>query len=223
MNPSKRPHATARSQYRRIPRYLWNDLAFRRVGPDAQFIFLFLWTHPGSNATGVTATTPPAIALTHGWPAERAEVALAALEAAGLAEVDSEAGLIGLNTLQFDPPDNGKMVRHWAKCLVDLPPSGIVTRALDRLGAHCEMRTPGFREAFADLMAELPPQLRQDHTVCRTVSGGYGIQGRRKKEELEIPPPPPDPDPERKPSRARVDGPESVGSIIARMRGGMAS
>ncbi len=220
--------AVAKSQYRRVPRYLWNDPRFRRMGVDAQFLYLYLWTSPQSNATGIINATPAVMALAHGWPLERAETALMTLCDAGLADVDSEAGLVALDFLEFDGPDNGKMILHWGACLADVPASPVITRALDRLKAHCEQRGKGFLEAFRALMRELPQRFHAEETVCHTVSdtvsdtvsGGYANQIKEEEELIKTSPTSGSGSGARARARATAvpqNGPERIGAIMARM------
>lgn len=228
-------------QYRKVSRYVWRDPRFRHAGNDAQLAFLYLWTGPEGNASGVLATSAQRLALALEWPPDRAEAALEALEVAGLADVDLAAEVVALNILDFETPDSSKVVAHWAACLADLPPSPAITKALEHLRAHCVSRGANFAEAFAKMVASLPPRFSAQgytvsHTVCHTVSHTQPIPKMQKRAtetetETETDPdpetptptyPPPDPDPD--PERARGNGsdPEPIGAIAERLLKGVA-
>lgn len=207
-------------QFRKVSRYTWRDPRFRRAGNDAQLTFLYLWTGPEGNASGVLATSAQRLALALDWPPDRAVAALEALEAAGLADVDLAAEVVALNILDFETPDSPKVVAHWAACLADLPPSPAITKALERLQAHCVDRGTNFADAFAEMVLTLPARLKESHTVSHTVSHTQPIPKTQKcptETETETPTPtypPPDPDPE----RARdPHAPEPIGAIADRM------
>lgn len=161
------------ANFRKVSSYIWRDRRFRRAGTDGQLLFLYLWTGPESNATGVSAHSPATLAIALHWPVGRAQAALTALADADLADVDADAEIVGIDLLECDPPDNGNVVKHWAHCLADMPQSPVIARALTRLKVHCAQRGDDFRRGFDDLMAALPVRFKGDtvsHTVPDTVS-----------------------------------------------------
>lgn len=226
-----------KSQYRRIPRYLWNDPPFKHLDTDAKFVFLHLWTSPHSNVTGITVTTTAALALTLGWTAQRVDSALTALCDAGLADVDVDAELVAVNVLEYDPPDSSKVILHWIPCLVDCPASPVIVKALERLRQHCIRRQMGYVKAFNTIVDELPDRLtdgvakidaytvsdRVSHTVSDTVPDTRKKEEGRRNKEYHPPLPPRSPVSEVEThARARAsatDEPERIGAILARMGG----
>jgi len=228
--------AGSRSQFRKIGRYVWRHPAFKRVGTDAQLLFLYLWTGPDGNASGVIATTAAALAVALHWPTDRAQTALDALADVGLLEVDGDAELVVLDLLDLDPPDNPNVVQHWAVCLADLPASPAIARAIGRLGKHCAARGHGFIEGFTAMTQQLPERFRDlpaeapeqtpetvsptvchtvEQTVSNTVPHTVSIQRdleRERDRERDYRPP-------TSGSRARERGgePERVGDILERM------
>lgn len=226
-----------KSQYRRIPRYLWNDPPFKHLDTDAKFVFLHLWTSPHSNVTGITVITTAALALTLGWTAQRVDSALTALCDAGLADVDVDAELVAVHVMEYDPPDSSKVVRHWIPCLVDAPASPVIVKALERLRQHCIRRQMGYVTAFNEIVDELPDRLtdgvakidaytvsdRVSHTVSDTVPDTRKKEEGRRNKEYHPPLPPRSPVSEVEThARARAsatDEPERIDAIFARMGG----
>jgi len=211
-----------KQQFRKVTRYIWRDPRFRKAGTDAELLFLYLWTGPQSSTTGITACTAASLAVEHGWTVERANAAIAALADAGLAEVDESAGLIAIDQLDLDPPDNGRVVRHWAVVLGDLPQSPVIAHALEKLRAHCVTRGgTDFVEGYQAMLSQLPPRHTQhdtvSDTVSNTVSGGYQLQ-RQIQRQIQRPP-----TDLRTRARARGGDPEPISEILSRAVGEVAS
>lgn len=180
---------------------MWHSL--RELSDDAALAYLYLWTGPRRNMTGISADGAETLAFERRWTQERAQTALDELRNADLIETDPAARVVAVTgALDIDPPSSGSVVQGWAGVLADFPQSPVIEAQLDRLQDYCQQRGDNWRQGYAALMEALPLRFKG------RVSGG--VSGRvipSSEHQTPTPTPPPTPKQQQSPARARDAAP----------------
>ena len=162
--------------HRRVEVDVWQSRDFRGLSapkPNAQTLWLWLLTSERTTIVpGLVLSRPAVMADDLRWPLRGFNAALDELEAAGMVEVDREAGVVLLTrALLVDgkvrdgaSPTSINAAKSWATTLLKLPPSPLRDVVRDRASiviSHCEAK---IRSAFAETMST--PCARQADADC---------------------------------------------------------
>lgn len=114
-------------RYRKVSVRLWRDARFRALSEDAQFVWLALLTGPDTTSVGIIPRYVDSLAPEIGRPANRVGVALDELAAAGMVEIDHDAGVIVMpGWFKHNPPENPSVITGMRKTFEDMPDSVLV-------------------------------------------------------------------------------------------------
>lgn len=142
--------------YSLVSRRIWTDARFRalsRPQPNARDLFLYLLTTPhATNIPGLLAVSEETIAADLKWLLAGTKKALAELEAAGMAKLDREAGLLWVpNAIRHNPPRSPDNVKSWRKVWQLLPECALLTEAAEAMMHHFAARGGAFPAAFSSV------------------------------------------------------------------------
>ena len=148
------------SRYRKVDTRIWNDEKFGALSDSGKLAFFYVLTHPNLTAIGAMRATLDGLAAELGWSPKRFRAALApALKGGSMIEVNERASYIGLpHFLRYNEPEAPNSVKAWRSAF-DLIPECAEKRALvRRCRAYLDTKSPAFRDAMPDGIAEAPSQ-----------------------------------------------------------------
>lgn len=159
--------------YRKVETSLWTDEVIRKLSkpkPNAHTLWLYLLT--GQRTTiipGVVVARPAVMADDLGWSRRALGEKLAEIVSAGLAEVDSEAGLVVLSKAlihddtarETSKPNTPNTIKSWARSLLDVPGCALKERLVDTVARFAELCGPEMSNAFRSGV----PRLKRETTV----------------------------------------------------------
>ncbi|MBI4516725.1 MAG: hypothetical protein HY699_13010 [Deltaproteobacteria bacterium] len=109
-------------RYRRVDTRIWNDEKFSALSDRAKLAFLFVLTHPCMTSLGAMRASSAGLAAELGWDRRTFSAALGECVERGMVQYDDRAAFLWLpNFVRYNPPENGNVVRSWAKVLDLLP------------------------------------------------------------------------------------------------------
>ncbi len=188
--------ARAARTYRKVEPDVWSSDDFRALSapkPNAQTLWLHLLTSPRTIAVpGVIVATPGVIADDLRWSRRGLDKALAEIVAAGMAEVDPDAGLVVLSkALIVDGrvrdsahPGSINAVKSWVTSLLRLKSCRLRSMVAARLSLVMESIGGEFPKAFAEAMAESCTTDLASHHV--SISPAIGTQGSGNREQSDL-------------------------------------
>jgi hypothetical protein len=146
-------------RYRKVDPRIWNDEKFSALSDAGKLAFLYVLTHPNLTAIGAMRATLDGLAAERGWSLKRLRKALAPALANRMIEVNERASYIGLpHFLKYNEPEAPNSVKAWRSAF-DLIPECAEKRALvQRCRAYLDSKSPAFRDAMPDAIAEAPSQ-----------------------------------------------------------------
>lgn len=201
------------SRYRKIDVRIWNDAKFLNLSRDAQFIFLFLLTHPGMTALGAMRASVPGLAAEIKQDLEQFRERFAELIRNCMVEYDETVSYVGLpNFLKYNGPDNPNAVKSWSSALDFIPECRLKLALLTRAKACAESRGKGFSavlpEPFLEPLAEQFPESFADG------SPNQEQEQEQKQEQQQVVNIPPAPKAE-SPPRSRAFVPPTLDDVTA--------
>lgn len=138
-------------KYRKISPYIWNDRKFKALSERAQFLVLFMLTHPSMTPLGAIRANAPGLAYERGWSLE--DFLKAFEEACGqdMVKYDDEGPLYWFpNFLKHNPPESPNVIRSWVGGWRELPECDLKDELLERSACTVDGLSEGFKKAFAE-------------------------------------------------------------------------
>jgi len=145
-------------RYRRVSTAFWLDEKVRNVfDDDGRLGFLRLLTSPNMTSVGAMRATIASEAAEIGWSARRFQRAIRPAIDAGMLEINTRVGYIGLpNFLKHNPPESPNVAKAWATALASLPECAeretLIGRCWRELGKRKDAEA--YRKAFSEAFAE---------------------------------------------------------------------
>ena len=116
------------AKYRKIDPRIWNDVKFRSLGHDAQYIFMYLLTSPHSTAWGAYVIDDLYIQADTGMSAKRVSESVSELLDLGLILRCKKTRLICFpNWFKFNRPENERSAKACLNGILSMPKSKVLT------------------------------------------------------------------------------------------------
>lgn len=143
----------ARLKYRKISPYIWNDRKFKALSEKAQFLVLFMLTHPNMTPLGAIRGNMPGLAYELKWETKAFSETFAEACGQGMVKYDDEGPLFWFpNFLKHNSPESPNVIRSWVGGWQELPECALkeilVEHAACTVGALSEPFKKAFSEAF---------------------------------------------------------------------------
>lgn len=155
----------ARLKYRKISPYIWNDRKFKALSEKAQFLVLFMLTHPNMTPLGAIRANMPGLAYELSWTPEAFAEAFAEASERGMVKYDDEGPLFWFpNFLKHNLPESPNVIRSWAGGWQDLPECDLKEEVVEHAACTVDALSEPFKKAFIEAF-DIPcrhPSLNQE-------------------------------------------------------------
>ncbi len=172
--------------YRKIDVGTWVDGRFRALAPcppNPRYLWFFLMTGKYTiNIPGIVVAKPGEMAAHLDWPLEGFAEAFAEILDQGLAEADTEAGLVWLpNGPKHNPPASPNVITSWSKTWTLVPDCPLKTAILGELKAFAKASGKAWYES---LIRALPNQDQDQDQDQKQKQRGAASPPARKRAAL---------------------------------------